>query len=147
MITKQKFPARRNLSEHERSTLTNALRVAAERYKEHADYLRKIAVTRTPNERIALQFERQREEARGRVIGEIADRAVRLYEKHDVRIERLTVLLDVLTCHSKVQPLRLDDLLAADDYNFLHDIGGINRHLDRDAYRLGDGFLPRFSAI
>ena len=42
--------------------------------------------------------------------------------------------------------LRLDDLLAADDLNFLHDVAGINRHLDRDTYALLDGFFPRYAA-
>lgn len=80
-----------------------------------------------------------------RIIGDIADRAVFLYAKHDVRIERVDTLLDVMAVHHKIQPLRLADLLAADDLNFMHDITGINRHLDRDNYKLSDGFSPRFS--
>lgn len=80
------------------------------------------------------------------VMGRIADRAVGLYANHNVRVERLDTLLDVMAVHTKIQPLRLDDLLAADDLNFIHDITGINRHLDRDNYQLTDGFSPRFSA-
>jgi hypothetical protein len=34
---------------------------------------------------------------------------------------------------------------VADDFNFLHDVGGINRHLDREHYLLTDHFSPRFS--
>lgn len=79
------------------------------------------------------------------LIGKIADRAAMLYAKHDVRVERLDTFLDVAAVHQKIQPLRLDDLLTADDLNFIHDITGINRHLDRDNYRLNDGFSPRFS--
>ena len=79
------------------------------------------------------------------LIGKIADRAVMLYAKHDVRVERLDTFLDVAAVHQKIQPLRLADLLAADDLNFIHDITGIDRHLDRDNYRLNDGFSPRFS--
>jgi hypothetical protein len=78
-------------------------------------------------------------------IGRIADRAVALYAQHDIRVERLDTLLDVMAVHKRVQPLRLDDLLAADDFNFIHDITGINRHLDRENYALTDGFSPRFS--
>lgn len=81
-----------------------------------------------------------------RLIGQIADRAVMLYAKHGVRVDRLDTLLDVMAVHTKVQPLRLDDLLGADDFNFIHDITGINRHLDRENYRLNDAFSPRFSA-
>lgn len=80
-----------------------------------------------------------------KTIGQIADRAVMLYAKHGVRVERLDTLLDVMAVHQRVQPLRLGDLLAADDFNFIHDITGINRHLDRDNYQLNDGFTPRFS--
>ncbi len=79
------------------------------------------------------------------IIGQIADRAGMLYAKHSARIERLDTLLDVMAVHQRIQPLRLADLLAADDLNFIHDITGINRHLDRDNYRLNDGFSPRFS--
>lgn len=79
------------------------------------------------------------------LIGQIADRAVMLYAKHSVRVERLDTFLDVTAVHQRIQPLRLSDLLAADDLNFIHDITGINRHLDRDNYRLNDGFSPRFS--
>lgn len=80
-----------------------------------------------------------------RVIAKIADRAVDLYAQHDVRVERLDVLLDVMVCHFEAQPLRLDELLLADDMNFAHDIGGINRHLDRENRVLTDCFSPRFS--
>lgn len=79
------------------------------------------------------------------MIAQIADRAVMLYAKHNVRVERIDTLMDVMAVHQKVQPLRLADLLAADEFNFIHDITGINRHLDRDAYKL-NGFSPRFSA-
>lgn len=84
-------------------------------------------------------------DAEMKLIGKIADRAITLYAKHNVRVERLDTLLDVMTVHQKAQPLRLADLLAADDVNFIHDITGINRHLDRETYKLNDGFLPRFS--
>lgn len=78
-------------------------------------------------------------------IHQIAKRAVAVYAKHNVRVEHVDTLLDVMAVHQKIQPLRLDDLLNADDLNFIHDITGINRHLDRDNYRLLDGFSPRFS--
>ncbi len=85
-------------------------------------------------------------DAEMKLIAQIAARAVALYAKHNVRVEHLDTLLDVMTVHQKVQPLRLADLLAADDVNFIHDITGINRHLDRETYKLTDCFSPRFSA-
>lgn len=56
-----------------------------------------------------------------------------------------TCSMDVNAVHSNGNPLRLADLLAADDFNFMHDICGIARHLDRDTGKLGDFFSPRFS--
>lgn len=79
------------------------------------------------------------------LIGKIADRAVRHYASFDIRVDRTEVVLDLTACHFKGQRLRLDDLLAADDLNFVHDIGGINKHLDRTTFKLLDGFSPRFS--
>ena len=55
-------------------------------------------------------------------------------------------VLDLTMCHFKAQRLRLDDLLAADDSNFIHDVAGINRHLDRENSVLANGFSPRFHA-
>lgn len=78
-------------------------------------------------------------------IGRIADRAVLVYAQHDVYVDRQNVLLDLTICHfSAGQRIRLDDLLAADDLNFIHDVAGINKHLDRETGELMDGFRPRF---
>ncbi len=41
------------------------------------------------------------------------------------------------------RPIDWDRLLAADDFNFMHDIGGISRHIDRSTGRIGGHFLPR----
>src|SRR5687767_3117048 len=79
-------------------------------------------------------------------IGKIADRAVEVYAKHGVRIERMMIVMDLTACHFQGgQKLRLDDLLAADDFNFMHDVRGINYNLDRDTYQLRNGFSPRFA--
>lgn len=79
------------------------------------------------------------------LIKQIADRAVLVYAKHDVRVDPTTIVMDLMACHFSGQKLRLDDLLAADDFNFIHDVGGINKHLDRETYQLTDGFSPRYS--
>lgn len=81
------------------------------------------------------------------LIGKIADRAVQAYANNNIRVERQDVFMDITACHFRAgQRLRLDELLAADDMNFLHDVAGINRHLDRETFILRDGFRPRFSA-
>lgn len=79
-------------------------------------------------------------------IQKITDRAFRLYCDLGIRVERGDVLMDLIACHFEAQKLRLDDLLAADDANFAHDIGGINKNLDRENGKLLNCFTPRFSA-
>ena len=42
-------------------------------------------------------------------------------------------------------PLRLSELLAADRFNFTHDLSGIQRHINRRSGKLEGFFLPRFA--
>lgn len=42
-------------------------------------------------------------------------------------------------------PLDLDALAAADEFNFVHDVCGIVRHLNRKTGALEDCFVPRFA--
>lgn len=52
--------------------------------------------------------------------------------------------MDITAAH-KVCPLKLEQLLAADDANFSHDVFGIRRHLNRETLQIEDYFLPRFA--
>jgi len=69
------------------------------------------------------------------------------------RAEKLTngtyshmdVAMDIEAAHCNGNPLKLDKLLAADDFNFAHDVFGIRRHLNRETGALNDCFSPRFS--
>ncbi len=79
------------------------------------------------------------------IIGSIADRAVLTYAEYGVRVERRTIMLDLISCHFNAQKLRLDELLAADDFNFIHDVGGINKNLDPLSLELKNCFRPRFA--
>lgn len=54
-------------------------------------------------------------------------------------------LMDLTAVHANGCPLRLAKLCEADDFNFLHDMYGIARHLDRDTGKLGGCFVPRFA--
>ena len=36
-------------------------------------------------------------------------------------------------------------LLEADQFDFIHDVAGIHRHMDRSTGKLGDCFSPRFT--
>lgn len=42
-------------------------------------------------------------------------------------------------------PIDWDRLLSADDFNFMHDIVGISRHMDHETGQIGDFFRPRFT--
>lgn len=53
--------------------------------------------------------------------------------------------MNVTAIHCNGNRLRLIDLLEADDLNFVHDVFGIDRHIDRDTGRLDSLFVPRFS--
>lgn len=50
-----------------------------------------------------------------------------------------------LTIVHETRGLRLGELFAADEFNFMHDICGIRVHLDRITGKLKDCFVPRFA--
>ena len=58
---------------------------------------------------------------------------------------RLDMFMDVTAVHLNGNPLRLKDMLAADDFNFAHDMSGICNCLDRATGQLTNSFSPRFS--
>ncbi len=81
-----------------------------------------------------------------KIIGKIADRAVNVYAAQGVKVDRTDILLDLTAFHFPAKRLRLQDLLDADEFNLMHDIGGINKNLNRETFELEGGFTPRFSA-
>ncbi len=81
------------------------------------------------------------------VIRDIARRARALETKHGGSPRPIMQwCMDITATHANGNPLRLDELLAADDFNFMHDVFGIYRCLDRDTGKLTGFFRPRFSA-
>lgn len=78
------------------------------------------------------------------LIAKIVARAEIVYG-HLTKNQRLNLTMDITAAHANNQPLRLADLLAADDFNFRHDLDGISKHLDRSTGKLTNHFLPRFS--
>ena len=69
---------------------------------------------------------------------------VRASEKYPKEFDRLSLDMDITACHLNGTPLRLEELLATDDFNFSHDIFGIARHINRATGKLENHFLPRF---
>lgn len=80
------------------------------------------------------------------IIDQIGKRAVTLGNEMGRKVERLHTVMDITAVHANVCHLRLDELLAANDSNFAHDVFGIDRHLDRQTGKLGGHFLPRYAA-
>lgn len=53
------------------------------------------------------------------------------------------LVMDITACHANGTPLELQKLLDAPEFDFVHDVWGIHRHIDRTTGELGDCFLPR----
>ncbi len=58
---------------------------------------------------------------------------------------RMDCVMDITACHANGSPLDLVRLLAADEFNFAHDVLGIRNHIDRQTGELKNCFVPRFS--
>lgn len=88
-----------------------------------------------------------------KTIEKIAERAVALYLKHDMLDEhrrKIAVLMmadELLTVHRDIIKLRLDDMLTGSDFDLIHDVAGIHRHLEHGKQRahLTECFLPRYA--
>ena len=72
------------------------------------------------------------------IIFEIAKRAAR-----ELPYGKVTVAMDLEVVHERT-PLDLERFLNADFADFVHDIVGIYRHIDRPTGNLGGCFSPRF---
>jgi len=78
------------------------------------------------------------------IITKIAKRAVNWYKQNGEKVRFGDVKMDLTVCHA-CNPLDLVAMLEGDDFNFMHDISGINKHLDHNTFKLTGSFLPRFS--
>ena len=82
------------------------------------------------------------------IIGKIAARAMKELPKSVTWMaSEIDYSMSVTACHANGNPLRLADLLAADGFNFAHDVLGIHRHVSRKTGQLENQFSPRFSAM
>lgn len=54
-------------------------------------------------------------------------------------------LVSTISKVNKINPLRLDDLLASDNFSFMHDVCGIVNNYNWMTGELENCFLPRFS--
>ena len=75
------------------------------------------------------------------IIGKIANRAVTINPAYD----KSTVMMDLLVLYETGVEMRWEEFLNAPVFDFMHDINGINLHLNRDTYKLEDCFWPRYA--
>lgn len=78
-----------------------------------------------------------------RIIHKIALRAMAMAESAGWKYELLDADMDITATHVNGRRLDLDKLIAADEFNFAHDVFGIRRHIDRETGKLQHCFLPR----
>ena len=86
-----------------------------------------------------ITWEISKEDAQ--VISKIVDRAKNMGVKRD----REALSMDIQAAHEKC-PLRLEELLKAENFDFLHDVIGIVNHLNRETGELEDYFVPRYAS-
>lgn len=79
------------------------------------------------------------------IIIKIAKRAEKFFQGRGVPKTRLAIIMDITATHANGCPLRLEELAAADDNNFCHDIAGIHNNLNRTTGELENCFLPRYA--
>ena len=79
------------------------------------------------------------------LIHQVVDRTMKLADKLKVIYPRMDAEMDLIACHVNGCPLRLADLLKAKDVEFVHDIFGIRRNLNRETGKLERCFLPRYA--
>lgn len=64
----------------------------------------------------------------------------------EVTVDRLSLMMDLEACHCNACPLDLVSLHeTARDYDLVHDVAGIARHLNRETAELEDFFRPRYA--
>jgi hypothetical protein len=79
-------------------------------------------------------------------IEEICRRWEKLHKKiGGDRFDFMSAHMDISACHASGTPLRLEDLLTAQEFDFAHDVLGIRDNIDRTTGALGNHFSPRFS--
>jgi len=83
------------------------------------------------------------------IIRKISTRAIKLIQGLNLGARlpsRTDIAMDITATHANGLPLRLSDMLDADNFSFLHDISHISKHLDRETGKLTGHFRPRFAA-
>jgi hypothetical protein len=80
-----------------------------------------------------------------RLIKQIGNRAELEFKRHGRDVRGEFIASEISVVHFEVCKLRLEELLDADEGNFMHDICGIHDHLDILDGSFREGFSPRFA--
>lgn len=75
------------------------------------------------------------------LMGAIAKRAD---EMGLLMFDRMSLIMDLEVATEEFN-LRLDEFLKADNFNFSHDVVGIQQHVDRENRKMVNIFVPRFA--
>lgn len=76
-------------------------------------------------------------------VEKIVDRAGDLGIQQNFYIDKMKLRMDLTACHNHGCPMDFPKLLAAPDFDFMHDVIGIGNHINRDTGQLMRCFLPR----
>lgn len=76
------------------------------------------------------------------IIVEIAKRAE---DKGLLMFDRMSLIMDIQNAHEQFN-LRLNEWLKADDFDFSHDIVGIQQNINRETKKVENCFLPRYAS-
>lgn len=68
---------------------------------------------------------------------------IRAHKQEITRRDPVSLMMDLSAVNQNDCPLDFEKLLRADDFNFAHDICGIQNHINRNTGKLMHGFLPR----
>lgn len=75
---------------------------------------------------------------------------IKIVERADkmnlLAFDRLSLTMD-LDCVNELFNLRLQQLLDTDNFNFSHDIVGIQNNLNRQTRQMENCFVPRFAGL
>ena len=78
------------------------------------------------------------------IIQRIAKRADRMLREVGNNRGVCNISMDISAGHLNI-PLKLEELEKAEDFDFMHDVCGIIRHLNRDSGEIENCFLPRYA--
>lgn len=78
------------------------------------------------------------------LITKITERAIAL---SPFPLNTLELMMDITACHLNGMPLQLEELLQADESDFVHDLGGIRKHIDRTTGKMTGCFMPRYAKL